>query len=159
MLATHDERIENRMNEVEYTKSRLDEQIGWYENRSRQYKQLNVTLRIIEIAAATSLPFIATFARIYPFAMAVTSSFLGMIIVACTSLASLFQAQERWLEYRTTAESLKREKYLFQTRIEPYHSDEAFSTLVERVETLLSKENSNWAQYVIQSGNREHSDH
>ena len=50
------------MNEDEYTKGRLEDQIGWYEKKSRWYKQFHMTLRIIEIIAAAAIPFIATFA-------------------------------------------------------------------------------------------------
>src|SRR5258707_935277 len=142
MLATRDERLEPRMDEADYIKHRLDDQIGWDQDKSRRYKQFNLTLRIIEIAAAITIPFLATFAQMYPFGTVVISSFLGVVIVACTSLSSLFQAQERWIEYRTAAESLKKEKYLFQTRVEPYNSADAFATLVQRVEALLSKENA-----------------
>jgi len=35
---------------------------------------------------------------------------------------------------------------LFLTQTEPYDKDDAFHLLVQRVEALLSKENTDWAQ-------------
>ncbi|HFC76762.1 MAG TPA: DUF4231 domain-containing protein, partial [Candidatus Moranbacteria bacterium] len=45
-------------------------------------------------------------------------------------------------------ESLKHEKYLFLTKSEPYDIDEPFKLLVQRVESLISKENTNWSNYM-----------
>src|ERR1043165_8459673 len=139
------------MTEAEYVKDRLEEQIAWYDLHSRWYKLFTLTLRIIEISAAAAIPFVAALTRVYTVSSVVISSGLGVVIVLCTSLTSLFHAQERWLEYRTTAESLKKEKILFQTGVEPYHEENAFHTLVQRVEGLVSKENTNWAQYMTQT--------
>ena len=38
---------------------------------------------------------------------------------------------------------------MFQTGVEPFDGEDAFSLLVQRVETLVSKENTNWAQYMM----------
>jgi hypothetical protein len=43
--------------------------------------------------------------------------------------------QEHWIEYRATAESLRKEKFLFLTQTEPYDKDDAFPVLVQRVKT------------------------
>ncbi|HEY1430160.1 MAG TPA: hypothetical protein VGF39_00785, partial [Stellaceae bacterium] len=48
-----------------------------------------------------------------------------------------------------TGEALKKEKFLFVTKTEPYDSDDAFPILVQRIETLVSKENVTWAQYLM----------
>jgi len=75
------------------------------------------------------------------------SSF-GAIIAIVSGVLGLYKFQENWLEFRTTAESLKHEKYLYLTNSEPYNADEPLNLLVSRVETLISKENTNWAQYM-----------
>jgi hypothetical protein len=43
-----------------------------------------------------------------------------------------------WIEYRATAESLRKEKFLFLAQTEPYDEDDAFDLLVQRVEDLVS---------------------
>jgi hypothetical protein len=61
----------------------------------------------------------------------------------------LLQLQEHWIEYRSTAESLRKEKFLFLTQTDPYDKDDAFHLLVQRVEALLSKENAEWVQSMM----------
>ena len=50
----------------------------------------------------------------------------------------------------TTVEQLKHEKFLYLTDIKPYDSENKFPALVERIEGLISKENSSWSQSVKQ---------
>ena len=54
-----------------------------------------------------------------------------------------------WIEYRATAESLRKEKFLFLAQTEPYDKDDAFDLLVQRVEALLSNKNTDWAQSMM----------
>jgi hypothetical protein len=68
---------------------------------------------------------------------------------ALRRVTHLCQFQERWIDYRTTAEALKKEKFLFVTKTEPYDGDDAFPILVQRMENLVSKENVTWAQYLM----------
>lgn len=75
---------------------------------------------------------------------------LGVFVATAAGFSSLLKFQENWIKYRTTAESLKKEKYLFQTRVQPYDGGEPLPVLVQRVETLVSQENTNWAQYMMQ---------
>ncbi|MDX8400740.1 MAG: DUF4231 domain-containing protein [Gallionellaceae bacterium] len=73
---------------------------------------------------------------------------LGVIIAVSSGVVALFKFQEHWLQYRTTAESLKHHKYLYLTKTPPYNDEKSFNLLVESVEGLISKENSNWVSYV-----------
>src|SRR5207253_10785676 len=65
------------------------------------------------------------------------------------SLLALLRLQEHWINYRATAEALKTEKFLFLTQTQPYDTGDAFHFLVQRVEALLSKENTEWMQSMI----------
>ena len=58
--------------------------------------------------------------------------------------------QEKWSEYRTTSETLKHEKYLYETKSGPYDNERTdnFKSFVVRIENLISKENSSWSQYI-----------
>ena len=73
---------------------------------------------------------------------------LGLAIAVITAVVSLCQFQENWVEYRTTCESLKHEKFLFLTRTGPYNGDAPFPLLVQRVESMISKENTTWSEYI-----------
>ena len=104
-------------------------------------------LRGAEIIAATVIPLIAGFAKA-PFPVALVVGILGASIAVISAVISLNKFQENWTEYRTTCESLKHEKFLYLTKADPYHEENPFPLFVQRVENLISKENSAWSQYV-----------
>jgi hypothetical protein len=130
-----------------YLKERVEDQIAWYDRRASFNKRWFISLRAVEITAAATVPFLSGFAG--NLAIRATVGIIGIIITLCAGITHLCQFQERWIEYRTTAEALKKEKFLFTTKTEPYDSDEAFPILVQRMETLVSKENVTWAQYLM----------
>lgn len=134
------------MNEEEYISSRLEDQIDWYDKKSQDAQWWFKRLRIVEIISAASIPLIAGFA-IEPFPVTLVVALLGALIAIISTSISLNQFQENWIEYRTTCESLKHEKFLYLTKAEPYQDEESFSLFVQRVESLISKENSAWSQY------------
>ncbi len=134
------------MNEDEYLASRVDDQIKWYDNKSQKSQRWFKRLRGIEIVAAAAIPLIAGFAK-EPFPVTLVIALLGAAIAIISAAISLNQFQENWREYRTTCESLKHEKFLFLTKAEPYNTKSYFAIFVQRVENLISKENSNWSQY------------
>jgi ABC-type multidrug transport system fused ATPase/permease subunit len=134
------------MNEEEYISSRVDDQIGWYDRKSKTAQRWFKWIRSIEIVSAAAIPLIAGFAA-EPFPVTLVVGLLGALIAITSSLVSLNQFQENWTEYRTTCESLKHEKFLFLTKAEPYHEDGSYRLFVQRVESLISKENSAWSQY------------
>jgi hypothetical protein len=74
---------------------------------------------------------------------------LGVLVATAAGFSSLLKFQENWIKYRTSAESLKKEKFLFQTGVAPYDGETPLVLLVQRVETLVSQENTNWAQYMM----------
>lgn len=133
------------MDEQEYLASRLDDQIAWYDRKSQAAQKGYQRLRAFEIVGAAIVPFLAAYAA-ESGAVRAALGILGVLLAAGAGLLSLHQYQERWLEYRTTCESLRHEKYLFMTRTDPYDRAEPFKLLVQRVESLISKENSAWAQ-------------
>ena len=73
---------------------------------------------------------------------------LGVLIAGITGLLALYKFEEKWIKYRTTAESLKHEKFRYLTRTMPYDGEAPFPLLVQRVESLISQENQDWSQYV-----------
>lgn len=133
------------MNEEEYLKDRLDNQIDWYDRKSSQNQKTYKRLQFILIISAASIPFISGFVDNFHYLQYLLGA-IGVLIAAITGILSLYKFQENWTSYRTTCESLRHEKYLYLTKTEPYHGKNAFNLLVQRVEMLLSKENSSWAE-------------
>lgn len=135
------------MDPESYLKERLADQIGWYDGKGAFNKRWFISLRAVEIASAATVPFLSGFAGNPWIGGAV--GIIGIIITLCAGVTHLCQFQERWIEYRTTAEALKKEKFLFLTKTEPFEGEDAFPILVQRIETLVSKENVTWAQYLM----------
>jgi hypothetical protein len=132
----------------EYVEQRLSDQISWYDRKSSTNQRWFKWLRFTEIVAAATIPFLSGFAgNSFPIKIAIGA--LGVVVAVVASLLGLLQLQERWIEYRATAESLRREKFLFLTQTDPYDKDDAFHLLVQRVEALLSKENTEWTQSMM----------
>jgi hypothetical protein len=72
-------------------------------------------------------------------------AFLGFGVLIAEGLLGLNQYHQQWLTYRSTAEGLKHEKFLFLASAGPY-ADAANPRrlLAERVEGLLSQEHAHW---------------
>jgi hypothetical protein len=121
------------------TLARLDDQLDWYDRKSAFSKRWYIRLRLASLVAAAAVPVTSTFGR-----PAITSV-LGVLIVIVEGVQQLNGFHENWMRYRSTAESLKHEKYLHAALAGPYHSaDDPKRLLAERVEELVSTENSRW---------------
>lgn len=133
------------MNEEEYLKNRLDDQINWYDRKSSQNQKAFKRLQFVLIISAASVPFISGYVDDLKSLQYLLGA-IGVLIAAITGLLSLYKFQEIWTTYRAICESLRHEKYLYLTKTDPYIEKNAFNLLVQRVETLLSKENSSWVE-------------
>lgn len=140
------------MNEEEYLNDRLNDQIDWYDKKSQTNQKWFKGLRLLEIVAATIIPFLAGIGSNIPYYSIIIGG-LGVIIAVSAGLSALYKYHENWIEYRTTSETLKHEKYLFQTKCLPYDNEDAFCKLAQRVEGLISKENTQWSRYVEKTKN------
>lgn len=136
------------MEQDEYLKNRLDNQIDWYDKKSIRNQKCFKFLQVSSIIAATTIPFLSGYITETSIILKVSIGLLGLIVAAITAVLGCYKFQENWLEFRTTCESLKHEKYLFLTRTDPYHGEQHFQLLVQRVEGLISKENTNWSLYM-----------
>ena len=144
-MSAEREESNETMVEAEYLKQRLDDQIDWYDRKSVANQAAYKRLRLIEIIAAASIPLLAGFGR-----DSATVSFgigvLGLIVAVLAGIVGLYRFQENWIEYRTAAESLKGEKYRYLARAEPYAGGRPFELLVQRVESVLHRETTDWTR-------------
>ena len=99
---------------------------------------------LTQVVLATSIPLvsIANVAWI----KWVTAVFGGLIAILET-VQHLNQFGTLWVQYRSTAEHLKHEKFLFLSESGPYRdlqTEEASRLLAERVEEHVSTEHARW---------------
>jgi hypothetical protein len=129
---------------------RVDDQINWYDRKSIASQRWYKRLKIAAIVAAALVPFAAGFG-----ALAVLTGGLGVCIVILEGLQGLNQYQQNWINYRSTCEALRHEKYLYLAKAASYlnaeHPDALFA---ERVESLISREHAKWVSEHEQQGSR-----
>jgi Protein of unknown function (DUF4231) len=128
--------------EHDYIKETLEDQIKWHSGKARENKKKFHMLQIIIIITSTSVPVVNT---VSPTGYWLRITWLNIVIV--TSLLQLHKYQENWIIYRTTAELLKKEKYLYLNSAGDYSGlglDERKKSLVERVELIVSSETSKY---------------
>src|SRR6516165_5628639 len=121
------------------TWDRLEDQIGWYDRRSSDNQRRYKWLKLLEIAVAASLPVVAAIHS----PVWVTGG-LGAVIVVLEGAQHLYQFQEHWITYRSTAEALKHERYLYLAHAGQYEDDDRHSQLAETLEGLISREHAKW---------------
>lgn len=142
------------MTPEEYIEKRLDDQIEWYGRKSLTAQKVFKRLRLAEIVAAALIPFLSGVLISDPKLFLtgnVIIGLLGISVAVITGFLSLGRHQEHWIGYRAVCEALKREKFLFETKVDPYNSADAFPLLVQRVEALVSSENTQWAQHMLKA--------
>ena len=130
------------------TMERMEGQIKWYSEKSTWNQEWFKKLKVAEITAAALVPFAAGIR-----APAAVTGLLGVIVVVLEALQSIYQFQSNWISYRSTAEALKHEKYLWYARAGHYLNPEnPEALLAERIEALISTENAKWISDKEQAG-------
>ncbi len=127
---------------------RLEEQLRWYGNKSRQNQKWYKALQITQTVLAAMIPVAALAGGLWGQWIA---ALFGASIAVTGAVQQLFQFNANWINYRSPAEHLKHEKYLFLSRAGPYRdlpSQEALPVLAERVEEHVSVEHARWVQAV-----------
>lgn len=133
---------------------RLEDQIAWYSSKSRSAQKIFKRFKVVEIIAAALIPFLSglSFSDKVKLYIPVTTGILGMLITILEGILHLNQYQQNWTNYRATSETLKHEKFLYMAHAGPYASaSDQRSLLAERVESLVSQENSQWTSVQQQS--------
>lgn len=144
------------MKEQEYIEKRLEDQINWYDRKSIANQNIFKRLRISEIFFAALIPLLSIAFEVFNYLNnyhALIFGVIGLMISVLASIISFGKYQEFWQSYRTTCESLKKEKFLFYAKARPYDKSNRYVLLVERVESLISKENTNWSEMINSEDN------
>lgn len=133
------------MSEESYIEERLDNQIEWYNSKSQWNQKCYKWLKNFELILSALIPvlLVASFDEYWT---KIVVGFFGATITVISGLHGLYNFFENWIEYRATAETLKHEKNMYLTHSGVYSDcDGNFQQLVERTESIISKENVNWA--------------
>jgi hypothetical protein len=121
------------------TWERLEDQLAWYDRKSRENQSRYKWLKLLELAVAAVLPVVAAVES----PVWVTGG-LAAVIVVLEGAQHLYQFQEHWITYRSTAEALKHERFLYLAKSGPYIGEARHRQLAERLEGLISQEHAKW---------------
>ena len=136
----------------EYMEVRVENQVLWYDAKSMANQRWFKWLRLAEISAAATIPLLSAFVSQPHVPLAV--GVLGALVAVIAGALGHFQFERNWVKYRTAGQSLQKEKFLFQTKTAPFDRDpeQNYALLVQRVETLVSGENTDWARVMLRPG-------
>jgi hypothetical protein len=120
---------------------RLEDQLGWYSRESMHAQRAYKRVKLGQLVVGAAVP---VFAGLQ--VSAVVTATLAALVVVAESAQQLYQWQTNWVLYRSTAESLKHEKYLYLAGAGPYNTDDRHRVLAERLEGLVSQEHAKWTE-------------
>ena len=125
-----------------YLDERYYPQIEWYDKKAiwnqKVYKYLQWGIIILAAITPVFVAISETWGKAIPIV-------LSCLVAIGTASLKTFKYQENWINYRTTCETLRKEIYYYNAKIDDYEdSDESMGLFVKRVETLISRENTMW---------------
>jgi hypothetical protein len=122
------------------TLARLEEQIRWYDERSARSQRVYKWLKFVTIFSAAAIPILVVFD-----VPTYVAALLAGVIAVSEGVQQVNQYQQNWIMYRSTAEALKHEKYLYLAGAAHYAAAEnPLALLAERLEGLVSQEHAKW---------------
>ena len=131
----------------EYTADRFQDQLKWYSANAAKNKTWHQWFQIV-IASLSALITVTVALGMHSSdgnGWHIVSLVASAAVAALTGLHKALRFHENWVEYRTTTEQLKKERYHFQFRCGEYSTAESADRLfVERVEALISRQHTHW---------------
>jgi hypothetical protein len=122
------------------TYERLEDQITWYGDKSDFNHRRFKLIKGAQLLSAAAIPVVATL----DFHAAILAG-LGALVVVLEGFQQLNQYQQNWSTFRSTAEALKHEKFLYLANAGPYrHARHDIPLLADRIEGLISQEHAKW---------------
>jgi hypothetical protein len=137
---------------------RLEDQLEWYDRKSLYCQRWYKRLKFAQMALAVLIPVMS---HLPPDIAKWTTAISGSVIALLEALQHINQFATLWITYRSTAEHLKHEKFLFLSAAGPYRTlsePERLTQLAERVEEQVSTEHATWfdeTQRIAKSGKSE----
>jgi hypothetical protein len=122
----------------EYLKERVESKIHLYSRLSRYYRTGYLIVGTLSILSSAAVPVLINI-KVNPY----IPILLSLLVTILVGSEKLFRFRDYWRNYDLTQETLKREKYLFQTRSGVYDNKEdetAFQLFVKRFEDTIKVE-------------------
>lgn len=124
------------------TWERLEDQLRWYDTKSIACQRAYRRVKLAQLVVSATVPVLALAVRGNGLATAVAAA----VVVVLEGAQQLYQWQTNWVQYRSTAEALKHERYLYQAKAGPYTGANRHLVLAEKIEGLVSQEHARWTE-------------
>jgi uncharacterized metal-binding protein len=121
--------------------ARLEDQVAWYDQKSQTCQRIFKRVKLAQLIIGAAVPVVAL-ADLHP----ILTASLAAVVVILEGAQQLYQWQANWILYRSTAEALKHERFLYLAEAGPYRGEDRHRILAERVEGLVSQEHAKWAE-------------
>lgn len=122
-----------------YLKERYDDQVNWYRKKSAHNQDWAKRVQIVILICSLATPVSAFLGQ------TVLTIFFSSLVSVLLAGSRYYKFDELWERYRTTRETLKKEKYMYEYSVGPYENAiDKEKLFVERVEHEISKENTEW---------------
>ena len=126
----------------QYVSGRYQREVAWYDARATSNQRWYMALQWPLVILAALVPVLIALGGDAERWAAIGVS--AGVAVAAGALKT-FKYEEHWLNYRTTCETLRKEIHFYRARIHVYEQTaDPEGLFVERVESLISRENTLW---------------
>lgn len=142
------------MNEAEYIEKRVEEQAEWHSKKATKYKKLYYSFMITSIVVSAMIPVVSLLVD-YCSYLNIVVALMGAIVSIISGIVSLTQYYSNWMKYRITSEQLKRNLYLYETKMKPFNEENRFEILVEITENIIMENNDTWYRIQSESNNNQ----
>jgi len=138
------------MNEEAFSKyltERYQDQIDWYDRKAARNQTIYRKLQwsVVVLAAITPVLIELDLDDLIIEGLGHAPTLTSAIVAILTAGLSTFKYQENWINYRTTCETLRKERHFYDAGVGDYRTtDDREALFVDRVESLISRENTMW---------------
>lgn len=129
----------------QYMSERLEPQIRYYERGANAAKRKHFAIQTTVVGLGVFLPVVVNLSaqiEARQVQLAALATAVSLVLAFLNGIANLRKHGDLWLQFRITEELLKREKFLYLTRSEPYEESDRDVRFVASVEALISSEHN-----------------
>ena len=122
-----------------FLENRYKKELKWYDDKSVLYKRLTYFFQISIVIFASTIPIVAIID------VKIITVILSSLIAVFMGISNFCKFEEKWHNYRTTCEMLKKEHSFYDFKIGDYEdADDPEQLFAKRVEALISSEHTRW---------------
>lgn len=134
----------------EYIENRFKPQVEWYDKKATKNKRCAIIFNVITIVVGALTPILAALN------FQIFTIIFSAIVTILLGVSKFCKFEEHWHNYRTTCETLRKEEYYFKYQTSCYSTvQEPEKLFIERIESLISRENTLWLDTVKTTVNKE----